>query len=133
MRQWPTARVPHPRGPRPVIRTQTLPQSIGYQAGFSFEVDITNSQHLQSDFQVVLIRPGAVTHQFDFEQRYIELQINAVIPHPTISRRAMFSVSGPLTPSAAPPGWYMLFVLETDLYGNPSSKVPSVAGVVHVP
>ena len=64
-----------------------------------------------------LIRPAAVTHQSDPNQRSVALPISG----------AGDTVSLNLTSSAdiAPPGWYMLFVTDRD-------NVPSVAKWVHV-
>ncbi len=55
------------------------------------------------------MRPGAVTHAVDMEQRSIEL-----------ARRGEdgLVVTSPPDPSVAPPGWYMLFAL--DARGVPS-------------
>jgi hypothetical protein len=56
------------------------------------------------------MRPGAVTHAVDMEQRSVEL-----------ARRpgeAGVVVTSPPDPSVAPPGWYMLFAL--DARGVPS-------------
>jgi Domain of unknown function (DUF1929) len=64
-----------------------------------------------------LIRPAAVTHQSDPNQRYVALPISG----------SGDTVNLNLTSSddMAPPGWYMLFVTD----GN---NVPSVAKWVHV-
>ena len=83
-------------------------------------------------YRVVLIRPGSVTHHFDFEQRYVQLANTSAVNcsrlgcghcparHPRLFRRA-------------PPGYYMLFVVEerTDTYGN-YWLAPSVSQTVLV-
>ncbi|MEV7416948.1 galactose oxidase-like domain-containing protein [Streptomyces sp. NPDC089919] len=58
-----------------------------------------------------LMRPSAVTHTTDVEQRSIELGL-------TKSRDAV-TVTVPQDPSLVPPGWYMLFVTAAD--GTPST------------
>ncbi|MFD3416074.1 galactose oxidase-like domain-containing protein [Streptomyces cyaneofuscatus] len=57
-----------------------------------------------------LMRPSAVTHTTDVEQRSIELGLK--------KGKGAVSVSVPDDPTLVPPGWYMLFVTDTD--GIPS-------------
>ncbi|MFJ8759853.1 galactose oxidase-like domain-containing protein [Streptomyces cyaneofuscatus] len=57
-----------------------------------------------------LMRPSAVTHTTDVEQRSIELGLK--------KEKGAVSVSVPDDPTLVPPGWYMLFVTDTD--GIPS-------------
>ncbi|HKT05122.1 MAG TPA: galactose oxidase-like domain-containing protein [Rugosimonospora sp.] len=64
-----------------------------------------------------LIRPEAVTHSSDPNQRYIELPM-------TVSGNTI-GLNVTSNPNLAPPGWYMLFVVGTN-------GVPSVARWVHV-
>jgi hypothetical protein len=52
-----------------------------------------------------LIRPGVTTHSFDNAQRLVDLPIN--------SRDASsLRVTAPASPNLAPPGWYMLFIVD---------------------
>jgi hypothetical protein len=64
-----------------------------------------------------LIRPAAVTHSSDPNQRLIDLPMT--VTGTTIGLHLTSN------PNLAPPGWYMLFVVGTD-------GVPSVARWVHV-
>jgi hypothetical protein len=93
------------RGPRP--RVTWTPAVVGYGARLPIAVDdpaaVTG---------VVLMRPGAVTHAVDMEQRSIELGRRA--------GEAGLVVTSPPDASVAPPGWYLLFALD-------ASGVPSVA------
>ncbi|MFJ7267950.1 galactose oxidase-like domain-containing protein [Streptomyces sp. NPDC099050] len=57
-----------------------------------------------------LMRPSAVTHTTDVEQRSIELGLEKTADTVT--------VAVPADPTLVPPGWYMLFV--TDATGTPS-------------
>ncbi len=61
--------------------------------------------------EVVLMRAGAVTHGFDMSQRRIELQITGGGPNDV-------NVDAPPNGNVAPPGYYLLFVLD-------ASRVPS--------
>ncbi len=57
-----------------------------------------------------LMRPSAVTHTTDVEQRSVELGLTRAAGSVT--------VEVPKDPTLVPPGWYMLFV--TDVDGTPS-------------
>jgi hypothetical protein len=65
----------------------------------------------------VLVRPTAVSHSSDPNQRLVDLPFTAT------GNGIQFSVTG--NQNLAPPGWYMLFVVD----GN---GVPSVAKWVHL-
>ena len=65
---------------------------------------------------VVLVRPGAPTHAFDMDQRLIGLSFTA--------GAGVLNVTAPPNGNIAPPGYYMLFVLN-------SAGVPSVATFVN--
>jgi hypothetical protein len=64
-----------------------------------------------------LIRPEAVTHSSDPNQRFVDLPM-------TVTGRTI-GLNLTSNPNLAPPGWYMLFAVGTD-------GVPSVARWVHV-
>ncbi|CAM5583711.1 hypothetical protein SAVIM338S_05076 [Streptomyces avidinii] len=57
-----------------------------------------------------LMRPSAVTHTTDVEQRSIELGLR--------KSSGTVTVTVPADPTLVPPGWYMLFVTDAD--GTPS-------------
>ncbi|MCP9957226.1 kelch motif-containing protein [Streptomyces sudanensis] len=57
-----------------------------------------------------LMRPSAVTHTTDVEQRSVELGLTRTGDSVT--------VEAPLDPTLVPPGWYMLFALDAE--GRPS-------------
>ena len=65
-----------------------------------------------------LIRPGATTHGFDENQRFLNLSFQTV--------PGGIAVQAPANGNLAPPGYYMLFILN----GN---GVPSVARFVRLP
>ena len=64
--------------------------------------------------RAVLVAPGATTHGSDRGQRHVELAVRA-----TASGKGL-NLTAPPDATVAPPGWYMLFVLD-------ASGVPSVA------
>ena len=67
--------------------------------------------------RVVLVRNGAVTHAFGMDQREVELAFTA--------QTGSLTITAPPNGNIAPPGYYMLFLLN-------SSGVPSVARFVQV-
>jgi hypothetical protein len=67
---------------------------------------------------VALIRTGAVTHFFDQNERYVPLSFSQA--------SGGLTVTGPANSNIAPPGMYMLFLVN-------SSGVPSMASFVQIP
>jgi hypothetical protein len=93
------------KGPRPTI--SAAPATAGY--GGRFAVSTPQAASIAS---VALIRPGAATHGFDHNQRYVPL---------TFTRAAgTLTVTAPANSNIAPPGYYMLVIKDTQ-------GVPSVA------
>jgi len=80
------------------------------------------SDPLATVSKVVLMRPGAVTHHTDMDQRYILLESQVDTSNDPPIRR--FFVT-PKSAAHAPRGWYMLFLVTND-------GVPSVASWVHL-
>ena len=89
---------------------------------FAMTVGLSESPAGAAIDRIVLIRPGAVTHHFDMEQRYLELDFTIAGQS---SAGIRVEVSAP-PENLAPPGHYMLFVLRDDPT-NPAWRVPSVA------
>jgi hypothetical protein len=96
---------------RPTINSVT-PGTFGY--GQVFQVAVSNPSSIAS---VVLVRPGAQTHAFDMEQRLVGLSFTA--------GTGVLNVTAPPNGNIAPPGYYMLFILNT-------TGVPSVARFVQL-
>jgi hypothetical protein len=96
---------------RPTI-TGTSSSVIGY--GGAFQVQTPDAANISS---VVLMRNGAVTHAFNMDQRYVGLAFT--------SGAGVLSVTGPPNGNIAPPGYYMLFILN-------NAGVPSVATMVQI-
>lgn len=83
--------------------------------GRSFTVDLAGDSPIAS---VALVRTGSVTHSFDMDQRWQELAF-------TQSGRRL-TVRGPRNTRVAPPGQYMLFVLNR-------AGTPSMARIQRIP
>jgi hypothetical protein len=83
--------------------------------GGALTIQTASSSDISS---VVLVRPGAPTHAFDMEQRLVGLSFTA--------GTGVLNVTGPPNVNVAPPGYYMLFLVN-------SAGVPSVARFIRVP
>jgi hypothetical protein len=102
---------------RPSI-TGVAPAVVGYNASFS--VSYTSTLPISS---AVLVRPGSTTHAFDMEQRLIGLC--GPSPQPACSGTGSVTLTSPPNGNIAPPGYYMLFLLD-------SAGVPSIAKFVQL-
>ena len=102
---------------RPAI-TSVSAAVIGYNASFS--VTYTSTSPISS---AVLVRPGSATHAFDMDQRLIGLC--GPSPQPSCSGSGTLSLTTPPNGNIAPPGYYMLFLLD-------SAGVPSVANFIQI-
>jgi hypothetical protein len=96
---------------RPTITTVT-PSVIGY--GTSFQVQTPEAANVSS---VVLVKDGAVTHAFNMDQRLIGLSFTP--------GNGALTVTGPPSGNIAPPGYYLLFLIN-------NAGAPSVAKFVQV-
>jgi hypothetical protein len=99
------------RGPRPTITT--APSVVSYGQAFS-----VGSPDATSITQVTWLRLGSVTHGFNTDQRISRL---AFAP---AGDGAGLTVTAPSDPNLAPPGHYMLFLLQ--------DGVPSAASIVRL-
>jgi hypothetical protein len=95
---------------RPSITGVTGPLTYGG----SFQIQTPDAADIGS---VALIRPGAPTHAFDMEQRMIQLSFTA--------GAGVVNATAPPNGNIAPPGYYMVFILN-------SAGVPSVASFVTI-
>ena len=98
------------KGPRPTIAS--APTAVDWNQGFSVSTPNANIN------RAVLIAPGATTHATDMHQRYVPLRI-------TGRRPCTLDLASPSNANVAPPGYYMLFLVD-------SAGVPSVAKWVRI-
>ena len=99
------------RATRPSI---TGVPTTGISYGSSFQVQTPDAMNISS---VVLIRAGAPTHAFDMEQRLVGVTFSA--------GSGLLTVTAPPNGNTAPPGYYLLFLLN-------SAGVPSAAQFVQL-
>jgi hypothetical protein len=95
------------RAPRPVIAGGPTRAAWGDDLG----VAVTEAAGRPAS-RAVLVAPGAVTHGVDMSQRHVELAVLGRVAGKGLNVRM------PASRNVAPPGWYMLFVL--DAAGTPS-------------
>jgi hypothetical protein len=98
------------RAERPQI--QNAPSSINYRQNFS--INVSSNATIA---KLSLIKLGSVTHGFNFGQRLVKLKFNR--------SGGTLNVTAPTNANLAPPGYYMLFAVDTN-------GVPSVASMVQV-
>lgn len=96
---------------RPSI-TSVTPGVVGYAT--AFQVQTPDAANIAS---VVLMKNGAVTHAFDMDQRMVGVNFS--------KGTGVLNVTGPPSGNIAPPGYYMIFLINT-------AGVPSVAKFVQV-
>jgi hypothetical protein len=95
------------KGPRPMITSAPTGPLHYPPTTLSFDVQYQLGSPTDPIAKVVLIRPGSVTHHFDFEQKYVELTSN---PHPTLPNT--LQVTPPPNNDVAPTGYWMLFLVS---------------------
>jgi hypothetical protein len=98
------------KGPRPAI--SSAPSTATY--GASIVVQTPDASSIGS---VSMVRLGSVTHSFN--------QSQYIVPLPFTVAAGALTVQTPTSANLAPPGHYMLFILN-------SSGVPSVASIVQL-
>jgi hypothetical protein len=98
------------QGARPTI--SSAPGTLSYGQGFT-----VSTPDAASISRVALVKAGSVTHSNNFDQRYVDCTFTA--------GSGSLSATAPPDSNHAPPGWYMLFLVN-------SGGVPSVASWVQV-
>ena len=109
--------------PRPILHAVYPGSSPGttVKLGASFWIISESASPIA---EVVLVGLGSMTHSFDQNQRYVQLRTLATQPVPGYPNTVNgIQVQAPSTSMLAPPGHYMLFVLD-------ANRVPSVAKIV---
>jgi hypothetical protein len=99
------------KGPRPSIGA--VPTEWGY--GKTITVKSTQATSIR---WASLIRNGITTHSFDCGQRLVDLAIVS-------QTKTQLKVQVTHEPGIAPPGWYMLFLTDTN-------GIPSIAKWIHL-
>jgi hypothetical protein len=97
--------------PRPTITAS--PPTLAYAAAFSVQTPLPNAIA-----EVVLMRPGAVTHGFNQNQRYVGCSI-------TGATATAVTATAPPDGNVAPPGHYLLFLVDHD-------RVPSLGAWLRI-
>lgn len=108
---------PYPAGPRPTINA--CPSSIDYSNEFT--VGVPNADRIDS---VVLMRCGSSTHAFDSDQRAVWLRFRTTDSN-------TLTATAPPNGNVAPPGPYMLFVVDKE--GRPCQYARFISVKPYVP
>ena len=98
------------RAARPTIANAPAWLDIGK----TFALTMSSAQTIS---RVALLKTGSATHNWNMEQRYVELAF--------AGSGTQWTVQAPARAGEAPPGYYMLFVFD-------SAGVPSVARIVRI-
>ena len=98
--------------PRPAITS--APDVLGWAQKFSVGVQVASDTPIS---RVTLIRTGVVTHDFNSNQRFQELNFT--------QKDGTLTTKTPASANVAPPGYYMLFVFD-------ANGVPSVAKIFKI-
>jgi hypothetical protein len=98
------------------IQITDSPQVVAYGESFVVEIDrpATNVKY------VAMIRTGSVTHSTDNDQRFVALTINSRSGN-------TLDLSAPPNGSVAPPGYYMLWVVDNSLLPCQLAKFVRIA------
>jgi len=107
----------------PAYMNQTRPviTSAPGQLGYGQSAYVGSSTTLPTE--AVLMGLPSMTHSFDQNQRSIQISLTAKAVGG--GNTQISQIVGPANASVAPPGYYMLFVLD-------ANRVPSVAKIVHI-
>lgn len=95
---------------RPVITS--VPSNISYSMAFT--VDTPQAGDIA---RVALIRTGSITHGFNSDQRYVGLEFS-------VTNSNTLSVASPPNGRVAPPGYYMLWLIDDQ--GRPCERATFV-------
>jgi hypothetical protein len=99
------------KGPRPVAANAPA------QCTYGETIHIQSPQAAKIRW-ASLIRPCVTTHSFDSSQRLVDLDV-------TDRSGGVVKATVPQNPNLAPPGWYMLFLVD-------NNGIPSVARWIHL-
>lgn len=99
------------RGPRPVIGNVAIEWNYGQNVAI-------NSPQAGDIRWASIMSPGAATHSFNSTQRLVDLDVQS-------QSNGIVRAKVTNEPNLAPPGWYMLFLVNTE-------GVPSVAKWIHL-
>ena len=101
------------QGPQPVITS--APSTVSAQPMGTFVINTAQANDIAS---VCILRCGSVTHAFDADQRYVGLTVQS-------HTATTMTVEAPPNKNVAPPGFYLLFIVNND-------GIPSVGSFIQV-
>jgi hypothetical protein len=96
-------------GSRPTV----TPAQSDVHYGTTVRADVPNANQIAT---AALMRPGATTHSSNLEQRLVDLPI-------TVTGPDALEVHLPASTDIAPPGWYLLFVVDQAGVPSPAAWI----------
>jgi hypothetical protein len=102
---------PYPAGTRPVIKVRI--SCVAYGGSIPISVTLASGASVRN---VALLRCGSCTHGFDSDQRYVALSFTGSMN---------LSAQVPTDPDVVPPGFYMLWVVDSA--GRPCAEAACAA------
>ena len=94
------------------------PEILTWQPTIGYSESFTVTYSGTTPAEAVLIGLGSMTHSFDMNQRYVQLPVISVSP-------GSIELGPPEGPRSAPPGHYMLFLLD-------AGRIPSEAVIIQL-
>ncbi|KAI4314216.1 hypothetical protein L6164_027149 [Bauhinia variegata] len=104
-----------------IIEVEAVKNTVSYLEKFSVTFSLQEYRPVPG-ISLSLIAPSFTTHSFAMNQRMLVLHVSTV--HKVAPFTYKVKAHGPLSPTLAPPGYYMLYVVHTG--------IPSVAVWVQV-
>ena len=102
-----------PDSDRPDVDADDLDPEVEKDYGEQLLFDVMVKDASTTVSTVALIRPSAVTHGCDMSQRYVQLKLSATPTAPTARKRGVSALM-PIDGFHAPPGYYMLVVVDSN-------------------
>ena len=115
--QGPAPEFALPQGDEVNWLSEPLPPSL--PIGGTLDVSLAQTDPMPA--RATLVRLGAATHGFDMDQRFLELDFT-----PSAEEEEAITLHGPPSHNHAPPGYYMLFLMDED--GNLFDPVENTGG-----
>ncbi|KAF8021708.1 hypothetical protein BT93_G1991 [Corymbia citriodora subsp. variegata] len=95
-----------------ILSLEAEDQTVSYSEQFSVNFVVTMFR-LSPELSVGLLAPPFTTHSFAMNQRFLWLDVLSVVRLSSFAYR--ITVAAPPSATVAPPGYYMLFVVHSDI------------------
>ena len=103
---------------RPEITSS--PPVVGYSFAFDVDVEVNDGNEIS---RVVFLRCGSCTHGYNPDQRYVTARFSVVS---SLGNTRTLRITAPPRPHVAPPGYYLLWVLDNNDPPRPCRWAPFI-------